>query len=450
MTSANSDEHALPPLFDFHATWHILWARRRAVLATMVIALLAALLYLAVTKPRYTATASVLIDPRDSRATNLSSVLPGIGADSAAIASQVFVIESRNLLIDVFKTQGMDKDPEFADRGLLARLFSLFSSEDSSEAAFKRFQDKVSVERKGLTYVVNVNFASESSDKAARIANAIVNHYKASLSKERELANNDANTLLTERIGSLQKSVSDADRAIEDFKVEHNILTGTAGGTLQSQIDQLTTQLITAQNDVDQAQDKYNLAQAAGTSVNGLARLSRVVSSGAIDRLRDDYNQRATALANSAMVYGPRHPVIERQQSELERVRWLMAAEAGRIQQERKSEYNLAVQTARKLQSKLDDLRNQSKSSDIAQVQLRQLEARAQATRVVLDDFLKRAQETLQMQGLQPSEARVIATATAPARPTWPRPSLILPASALLGLIFGSGLALMLGPLKQK
>ncbi|TGQ96252.1 hypothetical protein EN847_33880, partial [Mesorhizobium sp. M1C.F.Ca.ET.204.01.1.1] len=45
--------------------WAILWGRRLLVFAITGAALLLALLYLAVTSPSYTATASILIDPRD-------------------------------------------------------------------------------------------------------------------------------------------------------------------------------------------------------------------------------------------------------------------------------------------------------------------------------------------------------------------------------------------------
>ncbi|WP_292435175.1 GumC family protein, partial [Mesorhizobium sp.] len=413
MKPASIDERTLTPLFDIGAVWAILWARRVIVLAIAGAAVLLALSYLAVTKPSYTATASILIDPRDTRATNFNNVLPGIGSDSAAIASQVFVIQSPDLLGAVFKSQKLDSDPEFAGGGLASRLFGAGASAPQ-DAAFKRFQSKVSVEREGLTYVINVSFTSSSPEKAARIANAIVDQYRAGLVGERESANSDVNTLLTDRISGLQQDVSDAERAVEDFKTKHNIVNSTDGGTLQSQLDQLTTQLIAAQGDADQAKDRYNQALAAGSSPAGLAKLADILTSTSAIKLRDDYNQRATELASLQTMYGPRHPTIGRLQSELERLKRLMSAEADRIRQQLKASYDLAVQNVGKLQDKLEALRQQSTNSNIAQVQLRQLESKAQAARAVLDDYLKRAQETSQMQGVQTSEARKIGVASPP------------------------------------
>jgi uncharacterized protein involved in exopolysaccharide biosynthesis len=451
MSQAGVDERTLTPLIDMKAVWNILWSRRVMVAAIAGAVLLLAILYLAVTKPSYTATASVLIDPRDPRATSFSNVLPGIGSDSAAIASQVFVIKSRDLLNTVFKDQKLENDPEFSGTGLMSRLRALFGKSGTAarDMAFKRFQSRLSVEREGLTYVIDVSFTSGSPEKAARIANAIVDRYSATLAGQREAANNDVNSALKAKIGTLQKSVDDAEYAVQNFKFEHKILDSGSGGTLQSQIDQVTTQLIAAQGDANRAKDRYDEALAAGDAPASLAKLSGALSSTNISKLRDDYNRRAAALANLEAVYGPRHPAVKRLQSELGVTKRLMADEAARIRQYLKSEYNLAQQNVQTLQAKLNTLRNQSKTSDMAQVELRQLESKAQAARGVLDDFRKRAQETSHLDGLQISEARIISVAAPPDQPTWPKPLLLLPVSLLLGLAAGCGLALTLGPARQ-
>lgn len=57
------DERTLPPLFDVGAVWTILWQRKMTVLASTCLLLLLTVAYLAVAKPSYTATASIMIDP---------------------------------------------------------------------------------------------------------------------------------------------------------------------------------------------------------------------------------------------------------------------------------------------------------------------------------------------------------------------------------------------------
>jgi uncharacterized protein involved in exopolysaccharide biosynthesis len=447
MAALGTTENTFPPLFDVVAVWAMLWQRRLTVLVSIGGAIALALIYLAVTTPTYTATASLLIDPRDTRSTQFEAVLPGIGADSAAVASQVFVIESRDLLMAVFESEGIERDAEFADDGLLS--FLTRPDDSGKDMIFRRFERRVSVERAGLTYVIEVSFKSRSAEKAARIANAIVERYTVGLAREREAANSDVNTRLAARIASLRENVTDAERAVGAFKIEHDIVDPAAGGTLQSQIDQLTAQMIEARAGADQAKGRYDQAMSAGGSAAALARLPEIVSSTAIDRLRADYNQRAASLANAEAVYQSRHPSIRRLRSELDRTSALMTAEAARVTREMKAKYDLSIYAVSSLEAKLAALRGRSQAADAAQVELRRLEATSQAARTVLDDVLKRAQETSQMRGLQMSEARVISVAAPPSRPTWPTPMLLLPVSAALGLLAGCGLVMARGPLDR-
>lgn len=439
MTALASAGSFLPPLFDVGDLWARLWRGRWRVLFCVGAALSLALLYLAVTMPTYTATASLLVDPRDARSTQFETVLPGIGADSAAVASQVFVIESRDLLMRVFESQRIAQDPEFSDPGILSFLTGAGGRE--RDAIFRRFEKRVSVERAGLTYVIKVGFKSRSAQKAAAIANAIVARYTAGLAGERENANDDVNARLQGRLSNLQRNVAEAERAVADFKVRHELLDPAAGGTLQSQIDQLTTQVIDARAKADAARGRYEQAVAAERAQPGAARLSEIVSSVALDGLRADYNQRAAAIANADTVYQPHHPTVRRLRSELSRTKALMTAEAGRITRELKAKQDLADDAVRVLETKLVEMRAKSQAADAARVELRRLEAKAEAARTVLDDVLKRTEETAQMRGLQLSEARVIGVASPPVQPSWPTPALILPVSAAIGFLAGCGLA---------
>ena len=448
MTDTIEHDRGPEPLFDVTTLLSTLWQRRLLVVGLTVAVLALGVAYVVLTTPLFTAGASILVDPRDSRATNFDSVLPGLGTDSAAIASQVSVIESRDLLSQVFDELHLADDPEYAARGLSGSLMSLLRAPKpiSREARFESFRGHVAVDREGLTYVIDVNVTSRDPDKAARIANAIVSDYKQSLAGEKERANSTVTEFLTEKIAGLQKDVGEAGRAVQDFRFQHNIYDAEAGGSLQSQIDQLTTQIGNAQDKADQAENRYRQAVDAGDTPKGLIKLSDILSSATADKLRQAYNQMAAELANAQTTYGPRHPAILRVEAELGKLKGLMVQEADRITAQLKADRDLAASNVAKLQTKLAALRARSNQARLAQVKLRELQARADAARSVLDDFLKRSQETSQLKGMAISQVRVISSATAPIAPTWPKPKLLLPVAALLGLIAGSALALLAGP----
>src|SRR5690242_11924942 len=122
MTSASLENSYPPPLFDVAAVWSTLWRRRLIVIGLTLLVIVLASLYIGVTKPTYTAGAAILIDPRDVKTTNIDNVLAGIGADSAAIASQVSVIQSRELLDAVFTDLKLETDPEYTSTGIASQL----------------------------------------------------------------------------------------------------------------------------------------------------------------------------------------------------------------------------------------------------------------------------------------------------------------------------------------
>lgn len=443
------------PLFDIRKFIAILWGRKLLIIAAAAISTAIAIGYITVTAPSYFANAVVLVDPRETRTTTVAdSALAGIGSDSAAIASQVAVIRSRALLNDVFESEAIAADPEFTRPGLVSRLSAALtgSSAAMTEAmVFEKFAGAIGVEREGLTYVINVGFRSGDPDKAARIANAIVERYVASQVAEKSTANADVADRLTGRIGAMQAAVREAERLVEDFKVAHNIFDAGNGMTLlQANLDQLNTQLLAAQEAARQAESRRQQAEAAGTSPSGLQRLTEILSSSAADRLREDYNQKAAALASSESTLGPRHPTLVGQRAELRRVEGLIVGEAERITSELRAAAELARQNVERTEAQIAATRMQADEANRRAVELRELERNADAQRAVLDQFQKRSEETGQLESLQVSDVRIIGRAVPPVQAVWPKPVLLLPLGLVLGLALGTGLALLLGPVPAK
>ena len=73
-------------------------------------------------------------------------------------------------------------------------------------------------------------------------------------------------------------------------------------------------------------------------------------------------------------------------------------------------------------------------------VQLRELEREAETYRTLYQSFLQRYQETIQQQSFPMTEARVITAASPPSIPSYPKRSLIMAFSLVLGLMAGAGI----------
>ncbi|HEY8578063.1 MAG TPA: GumC family protein [Devosia sp.] len=434
-------------LFDIRGMFEVLWRRRVLILSTTLACVALALLYIVTTVPSFTATAVLLVDPREAQTTEASSVLPGIGSDSAAISSQVAVIQSREVLEKVFLAEKLDQDPEFSQSGSIPSLIGMITGGSKPPTAammFDSFASRLSVEREGLTYIINVSFRSSDPSKAARIANAVVDEYTSRQKVEKATANAEVTDLLTSRISGLQAAVSLAERAVEDYKIKNNLFDSGSGSTqTQARIDQVNSQLVVAQDIERQANTAYEQALAVGLSPAGVDRLAQILSSPSAESLRAEYNARLNALASAQATLGARHPTIVSLAAEVERTERSLIAEAQRITNELKARAEAAAGNVAKLEADLEQLRSTSNLANLGAVELRQLQRDAEAKRAVLDQFLMRSQETGQLESMQLSNARSISPAHPPAQATWPRPSLLLLLATITGFSVGCALALV-------
>ena len=63
--------------------------------------------------PRYTATASVMMDPRTMNTTSDQDVLSGLPPDAATVDTEVEILKSNSLGDRVLRSLQLDQDPEF-------------------------------------------------------------------------------------------------------------------------------------------------------------------------------------------------------------------------------------------------------------------------------------------------------------------------------------------------
>src|SRR5713226_6123147 len=168
---------------DLRNLWLILrWRARLIALITLatVALLIGALVIL---PPKYKATTIVLVDPRQPHVTKTEAVLSGIGADAAAVESQVELIQSSGLASKVIRSLKLDEDPDFVSPSLIDSiadaLFALVGHDAEGLEKTKatriiyKFQNGLLVRRRGLTYVLEINYSAKDPIKAARISGSV-------------------------------------------------------------------------------------------------------------------------------------------------------------------------------------------------------------------------------------------------------------------------------------
>src|SRR5690348_12618195 len=125
------------PTVDLREMGRILRRRYKMALLPALILLGLAAIYLAFSTTLYTATSTVLVDPRRANVVETNqSVLSNFGTDDATIESQTLLIQSVAILMRVAGKLKLTEDAEFTPKpGLLDPIKRLFASSGPSDGA---------------------------------------------------------------------------------------------------------------------------------------------------------------------------------------------------------------------------------------------------------------------------------------------------------------------------
>ncbi len=426
------------------------------------------IIYVVTARPSFTAEAQLLIDAHKLQIFQQQSILGDLPVDVAQVESQVEILKSENIAAAVIKNLHLTEDPEFvgSSGGLLGTImgfvsnplgfvFSSFESEqapsefDLSRRAINNFKSRLSIQRVGLSYVINIGFRSYDPERAAQIANAVADAYIVDQLEAKYHATRRAGAWLQDRIKELRDQVSTAERAVVDFKAKNNIV--STGGTdkpllSQQQVAELSSQLVIARAHTAEAKAKLDrinsvlMTDAPNASFG--ATVTDTLKNEVVSKLRSQYLEMAAREADWSLRYGPTHLAVINLRNQMREIRNSIFEELKRLGETYKSDYAIAKQNEEGVQRELTLAVSKSQETDTAQVTLRDLQSTAQTYKTLYDNFLQRYMEAVQQQSFPITEARLISPASRPLWKSHPRSRLVFGVAALAGIALGFGLGL--------
>lgn len=415
--------------------------RRIGAIAVVLFVVLASLILLMA--PYYSGTAIVLVDPRQQRVLQSDAVLSGIGNDMAAVDSQVEVIQSAPIALKVISELKLDQDPEFLPaNGILEVLRSMVSDQSEGRARYvlSQFGRNLKVRRRGVTYILEIEFLSRSPEKAARIANAIANAYVELQAGAKSSATSEASKWLGDRLTDLRQQARDAEAAVVRYKEEKGLAnTGDKRSVVEQQLADTNQQLTVARLRVEEVRARVKQIEKAASDPAAKNSLVDALSSPVIAALRAQYAVAAKNSAELAQSLGPLHPAIKTSDAELAAINRQIDMEISRLSLGVRHELDAAQERERSLEAVLKKLKTAVSSDDQLAVRLHELERESEAAQAILQRSLARYKETKEQEGVQTVEVRVISPAAVPLTSNGPNRKLLLAmaaiASALLGLL---------------
>jgi polysaccharide biosynthesis transport protein len=462
--TASAAEKWPQPTVDLREMARILRRRWKVVAAAPVSLMALALIYVLSATTLYTATSTVLVDPRRSTAIESNQAalqMSNFGTDDATIESETLLIQSIAILQRVVEKLKLTEDPEFMPTpGLLDPIKRLFSRraptagaspDDAAKAgSVDILQKRMKVTRQGTTFLVDINVNSESPRKAAVIANAVAESYFEEQIRAKNEATRIASTWLNGQIDALKSRVVAAEKAVEDFRSANNLTVSQGVTVNDQQITDLNNQLIAARVQTAEARAKFDQAQQLSKSGGDRGGFNAAISSDIISKLRAQYADIAKNEADLSSKYGPRHPLVANVHAQLKDTQRLINEELRRILQSTRHDYDVARSREASLQQSFDQLQGVSTTSGQAQVRLRELQREAEANRTLYESYLARYKETTAQESLEMPDSHVVTKASIPIAPSWPKSMLVLGLALTLGLGMGCVLAFLADYLDQR
>ena len=450
------------PIIDPVRVFSGIWRARRLIIATTILGAIAGVFFALATPKKYYSATEILFDPRDLQIVDRELTGGNLPSDAtlALIENQVAIIKSSVVLNKVVERLKLAEDPEFNGEGgsllsmLNPRALFSFGGEGSQEGrqvtlAVENLAEKLNVERNERTFVIHIGALTENAEKSARIANTTAEVFIEQTGEMQQQTAVRANTAITNRLDELQAAVESAEKAVADFKAQHDIIDADGRLITDDEIVRLNDQLSTARARTAELQARVDSARNLDVDQVVGGALPEQVSSPVITDLLAQYASLSQQADRAATRYGPRHPANQAVQAELAGVREAIARELRRVTASMQVELQRAVQLEQDLAGRLARLKVEKGDLEAERVQLRELERDAATRRAVYESFLLRARQTGQQRSLNTANVSVISTAYPPLLPMGPSRATIAIAGTVLGFLAGIGIGGAMGAVES-
>jgi succinoglycan biosynthesis transport protein ExoP len=431
---------------DLAALRHALWRKKFLIVGLTLLAAAIAFVGVNLVTPRYKSEARVLLEMRENiffRPDAEKSADRGTTVDQEAITSQVQLILSRDLAMEVIKKLKLGERPEFDPvLGGPSLLRSILSSigiikdpleMTAEERVYKSYYERLSAFQVEKSRVIAIEFESQDPVLAAQVANAVAETYLRFQQAAKQEQTRAAGAWLAGETARLRGNVGQAEAKVEQYRAKTNLFIGNNNTTLSNQqLGDFNAQLAAARAQMADAEAKAKLIRDALKAGSPL-EFSDIVNSELLRRLSEQRVTLRAQLAEQSSTLLDQHPRIKELRAQIADLERQMRTEADRLARSLENDAKLASSRVDELGSTLDQLKRQAASTNEQDVQLRALERDAKSQRDLLESYLAKFREASARDsiGAAAPDARIISTAAVSTTPAWPKKAPIILLAAL-------------------
>ncbi len=461
--------------------WSVIRKRKKSIWAAGLVGTLLAVGACAMMSRQYLGVATIEVHKIDAAETSLrmnSDPLPStMDAVKSDIATHMSVLQSSNVLLAVVQDLHLQNETPFKFKpslmgyvtGTNARIedemrrgLPLDQAPYTRDRILGIFQKKLKIENTPDTRLITVEYLNPNPDRAAQIANAIVQEYVTY--EARAQATSDAQRWLTDQLDELKTNYDNSQEKLAAFQQESGLngmvlaalgetggSTGTTHVPALDALDSLNQQLTIAITDRIAKEAIYKLtlnhdpeavASIAANSGSGLSSpaAENAVSGSSLELLRSFRQQQAALRVtyNEMLTkYGPNNQHLIQTKSQLDTLNGQIGEEVTRINERAHQEFLFAAQREDGIRKAVEDAQQRAGTLNVSAVKLQALSQEAVASRQLYDSLYGKLKELNIQAALRATNISVADPARPPSKPKKPNPPLYLALGLITGLFTG-------------
>ena len=420
--------------------------------------------------PKYTATATLLIEAQQNKAVSIEEV---VGIDSSKAEyylTQFEILKSNQIAEKVIEKLGLSKLEEFnstlnTEKSLVDEIKAiplvaslLGSQEDKGpspeairQGVLAAFKENLVISPVRKTQLVKISFTSVDPNLAAKIANEIGYAYIDLNLEARLSATKYASSWITDRLSQLKQQLSDSEKALSDFLVKEKLIDDSGIESLASQeLTNLTTRLAEVRERRIETESGYAALRSSDiTDISSLSIIPSLSSHPQVIAIRQAEINATNEVKELSKRYGPKHDKMiaakARLRSVEDQAKSIVDKLVNGIGKELKALNKQENLLTREIQSRKDEYQDIT----FKKSQYESLKREVETNRNVLNVFLTRQKETTATSDFEAANARFTDTAMIPQLPSAPKKKLIVALAFVASFGFGVVMAFIIDAMRS-
>jgi capsular exopolysaccharide synthesis family protein len=425
------DESAAETQPDAHHLMQVLLDRIWIIALCVVVASLAAAVYLRRAPRIYQATATVQVEQQEQKVmSKLEPVMQEDLKSDQVLNTIVQKLRSRPLLEQVLESNRLDLNPAF--------LGPLEDPPPDKEALVRRLDLMVKTSLRRNTRLVDVTVSGTDPALTALIANSVVGEFSSQDFDWRNNSKRTASSYLQEETTRLKTKLELSEQSLQKYREE------VGSVSIQQGENSLTPKLLLYNNNLTESRAEMLRLKAVSEQINALTNrlddlltLPQIATEPALVESRKAHALATATFAATQMRYKEKHPKYQQAAQQLEEARRTLTKDALRLPDTYRMAYEAAQSTAKNAEAAMKEAEQEALRLSSQAIRFNLLLREVESDRALYTSLVNRVSETSLSTDLRAEKIRIMQPAIVPRVPSSPKVMLILVAGVMAGLMGG-------------